>query len=219
MTTRNSYSRKRPKSGLFITFEGIDGSGKSTQGVLAAKYLKEQGLPVIAIREPGSAKLSEKIRSVLLDHKLQIDAYPELLLYLAARGQLVVDIIIPALVENKIVLCDRFHDSTVAYQGYGRKLDLKFIEQLRKKLVGSVMPDLTLIYDLDLETSLTRRKKTPDRLEKESAQFFKRTRAGFRKIASENPERVKLLDARLDKSALFEKTKRQLDNIIKTYRR
>lgn len=219
MTRKIDVALKKPKTGLFITFEGIDGSGKSTQVGLAHLYLQQMGLPAQVIREPGSAKLSEKIRAALLDKNLHIEPYPELLLYLAARGQLVGEVIIPALAENKIIICDRFHDSTVAYQGYGRGLDLSFIERLRQKLVGEVIPDLTLVYDLDLDTSLTRRKKTPDRLEKESEQFFKKVRAGFRRIARENSDRVKLIDARPAAEIVFEKTKRRLDTILDSHLR
>ncbi len=183
------------KSGLFVTFEGIDGSGKSSQLRMANKFLRKAGFETLVLREPGSAPLSERIRKILLDPKLQVADYPELLLYLAARGQLVNEIIAPALDEGAIVLCDRFHDSTVAYQGYGRKLDLDFIEQLRLSLVGKVSPHRTYVFDVDYPTSLSRRKKTPDRLEKESELFFKRVRAGFRKIAREEPKRVALINS------------------------
>jgi len=186
---------KKHKTGLFITFEGIDGCGKTTQLRLADRYLRKLGFETLTLREPGSAPLSEKVRKILLDKNLRIDAYPELLLYLAARGQLVNERISPELKKGTIVLCDRFHDSTVAYQGYGRRLDLDFIEQLRRKLVGKVTPTRTYVFDVDLPTSLSRRKKTPDRLERESELFFKRVRAGFRKMARQDPERVALVNA------------------------
>jgi dTMP kinase len=186
---------KKKKHGLFITFEGIDGSGKSSQLRLANRFLRKAGFDTLVLREPGSAPLSERIRKILLDPKLQVAAYPELLLYLAARGQLVSETIAPALERGAIVLCDRFHDSTVAYQGYGRRLDLDFIEQLRLRLVGKVSPHRTYVFDVDYPTSLSRRKKAPDRLERESELFFKRVRAGFRKIAREEPKRALLVDS------------------------
>ncbi len=117
---RTQTSKKplsKPKSGLFVSFEGIDGCGKSTQAKLAAKYLRKLGYRVTAVREPGSAPASEKIRNILLDKNLSVDPYPELWLYLAARGQVVSQTIVPALSDSAIVVCDRFHDSTVAYQG------------------------------------------------------------------------------------------------------
>ncbi len=186
---------KKTKTGLFITFEGIDGCGKTSQIRLAERYLRKLGLTVVTLREPGSAPLSERIRKILLDRNLEIADYPELLLYLAARGQLISETIVPALQDGSIVLCDRFHDSTVAYQGYGRGLDLDFIEQLRQRIVGKVTPHRTYVFDVDMRTSLSRRKKNPDRLEKESELFFKRVRAGFRKITRQEPKRALLINA------------------------
>ncbi|HSG98748.1 MAG TPA: dTMP kinase [candidate division Zixibacteria bacterium] len=214
MDGKTKDTPKRPTGGLFITFEGIDGSGKSTQARLAGSYLKKRKLPVVIVREPGSAPLSERIRRLLLNKDLHIEPYPELLLYLAARGQLVRERIIPALEENTIIVCDRFHDSTVAYQGYGRGLDRELIERLRRQMVGSVTPDLTLVYDVDYETSLSRRKKSPDRLENESEKFFKRTRAGFRAIARQEPNRVRLIDARKDEETVWRKTQQALDELL-----
>ena len=205
---------KRPRRGLFVSFEGIDGCGKSTQAKLAAKYLRKLGYRVSAVREPGSAPVSEKIRKILLDRNLAIEPYPELWLYLASRGQVVRQTIIPALSEGAIVLSDRFHDSTVAYQGYGRGLDLKLIERCRSQTVGAVMPDLTCIFDIDWQTSLGRRKKSADRLEREPELFFKRVRAGFRKIAGKNPRRTCLIDARPAPEVIFERVKHELDALL-----
>jgi len=205
---------KKNKPGLFITFEGIDGCGKTTQLRLAEQYLRKVGLQTRKLREPGSAPLSEKVRRILLDKNLRVDPYPELLLYLAARGQLVNETIAPELQKGTIVLCDRFHDSTIAYQGYGRRLDLNFIEQLRRKLVGKVAPARTYIFDVDLPTSLSRRKKTPDRLERESELFFKRVRAGFRKIARQKPERVILVNAMRTQSEIHNTVREDLAALL-----
>ncbi len=210
-----SHTPKKPQRGLFISFEGIDGCGKSTQAKLAATYLRKLGYTVAALREPGSCGASERIRKILLDKNLSIDPYPELWLYLAARGQIVNQTIIPALSEGRVVLCDRFHDSTVAYQGYGRQLDLKLIERCRKHTVGTVMPDLTLVFDIDLKTSLSRRKKNADRLERESELFFKRVRAGFRKIANENPRRTRLINSSPAPGVIFEQVKQELNSLLK----
>ncbi|MFQ5608000.1 MAG: dTMP kinase [Candidatus Zixiibacteriota bacterium] len=219
MKPARAKSPKRFRGGLFITFEGIDGCGKSTQVRLASAYLKKLGYGPLTLREPGSAPVSEKIRRILLNRGLSIDPYPELFLYLAARGQLVSEVIAPALRDGRIILCDRFHDSTVAYQGYGRRLDLKLIEQMRRRAVGAVTPDLTFIFDIDLKTSLTRRKRRADRLERESELFFKRVRSGFRRIARKNPRRGRLIDARPDTATVFECVKRELDLQLKSRKR
>ena len=156
MAASDTEKLKKPRTGLFITFEGIDGSGKSTQGRDAAGYLKGLRLPVVSIREPGSAKLSEKIRSALLDPKLQIDAYPELLLYLAARGQLVADIIIPALEENKIVYDIKkgdviFHDRwlfhrTVTVAEYEKQFNNDLGESLKLERSGKIFRRYSIRY-------------------------------------------------------------------------
>ena len=181
-------------NGFFITFEGIDGCGKTTQLELADKFLTESGRETIVIREPGSTPLSEKIRHILLDNSLSINPVSELMLYLAARAELVRNVIAPALEEGKIVLCDRFYDSTTAYQGYGRDIDVTLINQLHRLTVGSCSPDLTFLIDVDYETSLSRRKMTADRLESESEEFFRKVRDGFIKIAKAEPERVVVID-------------------------
>lgn len=192
------------KKGLFITFEGIDGSGKTTQLKLTDKFLKSHGYDTLILREPGSTPLSEQVRKILLNKKLTINALSELMLYVAARADLVDKIIRPALHDGKIVLCDRFHDSTTAYQGYGRKLDLRLIRQLHKLSVGETQPDLTLIIDVDYKTSLTRRKKSPDRLERETKAFFKRVRDGFRDLARKNKSRIKVIDGTPPANEVFE---------------
>lgn len=181
------------KKGLFITFEGIDGSGKTTQLRLTEKFLRQTGRPLLVLREPGSTPVSEKIREILLDRKSRLSPETELLLYEAARSTLVRDIIAPALKNGLIVLCDRFYDSTTAYQGYGRGLDLSLIDRLNKLAVGKCHPDLTFLVDVNYKTSLTRRKKNSDRLESESAAFFRRVRNGFLAIARKEQKRVVLL--------------------------
>jgi len=128
---------------------------------------------------------------------------------------LVNETIMPELQRGTIILCDRFHDSTVAYQGYGRRLDLDFIEQLRRKLVGTVAPARTYVFDVDLPTSLSRRKKTPDRLERESELFFKRVRAGFRKIAKQEPERVTLINAMRTQTEIHNTVWDNLDALLR----
>lgn len=181
------------KKGFFITFEGIDGSGKTTQLRLTEEYLIQKGRAVLVLREPGSTPVSEKIREILLDRKNRLSAETELLLYEAARAALVRDVIAPALKNGLIVLCDRFYDSTTAYQGYGRGINLSLIDRLNRLAVGKTHPDLTFLVDVDYSTSLRRRKKDSDRLESESAAFFRRVRSGFRALARKEKKRIVVL--------------------------
>lgn len=183
--------------GLFITFEGGEGSGKSTQLSLLAEKLAAAGLPVRALREPGGTAVGEAVRAVLLDPEhAALDARAELLLYEAARAQLVAEVIAPALAEGEIVLCDRFFDSTTAYQGYARGLDLAEIGRLNAIATGGLGPDRTLVFDVDVSTGLTRATHGgADRLEREDAAFHERVRRGFLTIAAAEPSRVRIVDA------------------------
>lgn len=199
---------------LFITFEGIDGSGKSTQALLTYKYLIGLGKDVILLREPGSTMVAEKIRNILLDKKSNITDTTELLLYEAARTEIVDKEIIPALKRGTIVLCDRFYDSTTAYQGFGRKLDIRMVKSLHKIAVGSLTPDLTLVFDLDLATAAGRRGKTKDRLESQPKAFFTRVRKGFLEIARKERSRVKVIDAVRPVDKIFEDVKAYLSKKI-----
>jgi len=182
--------------GIFITFEGIDGCGKSTQAVRLCRKLRRRGYDPLFVREPGGTVVSEKIRRILLDRKNQITPLAELLLYEAARAHLARTVIIPALPQGRAVVCDRYYDSTTAYQGHGRGLDTRLIETLNKAASDNVAPDLTFILDVDYRTSLSRRGKVPDRLEKESRAFFNRVRRGFMSLAKQ--KRVVLLDSQDD---------------------
>ncbi len=200
--------------GRLITFEGIDGSGKSTQLTRSASYLKKRGFDIAVLREPGSTKVSEKIRRILLDPTLEISDLTELLLYEAARAEIVDKQIRPLMARGTIVLCDRFYDSTTAYQGYGRKLDLDMVKRLHTVAVGSLHPDLTFVFDLPLTVALTRRGKNPDRLESQSLAFFRRVARGFREIARAEPKRVKLIDARGTVDHTFRSVVRVLDRLL-----
>jgi dTMP kinase len=189
--------------GVLITFEGIDGSGKTTQLQITEQYLRQLGYDILVLREPGSTPISEEIRKILLHTKGKIDPASELLLYLAARTELVKTIITPALEKGRIVLCDRYYDSTTAYQGYGRGLDIKLINQLNRFAVGKAIPFVTFLVDIDYKTSLTRRKKVMDRLESEPMAFFNRVRHGFLEIARKNKGRVIVLDGRQAANKIF----------------
>jgi dTMP kinase len=185
----------RRHTGKFITFEGIDGCGKSTQLIHTAQLLCEIGFSVVTLREPGSTRISEQIRRILLHTKEPLSNVTELLLYEAARAEITELEIRPHLNAGSIVLCDRFYDSTTAYQGYGRKLDLRMVNRLHQLAVGETRPDLTLVFDVDLKTAFARRGKKLDRLESQSRAFFNRVRLGYREIARKEPRRVKLIDA------------------------
>ena len=182
--------KRRLKRGKLITFEGIDGSGKSTHLERSRKLLVRLGFKVKVLREPGSTDIAERIRRILLDKRSRMSSVTELLLYEAARADVTQKHIEPMLRAGYIVLCDRFYDSTTAYQGYGRKLDIKRVNQLNAIAVGRLKPDLTLLFDVDLATAMTRRGKKLDRLESESRTFFARVRNGYRTIARQERARI-----------------------------
>lgn len=184
--------------GLFVTFEGVDGCGKSTQVARLAQRLEAQGFPVLRLREPGGAPLSEKIRSLLLD-PANGDMVPEaeLLLYEASRAQLVCQVIRPALAAGQVVLCDRFYDSTTAYQRAGRGLDARMVGEANRLGSCGLVPDVTLWLKLDPAQGLARAvgAHSPDRLEQEGVAFQEAVAAGFEAIAAKEPQRVVAIDA------------------------
>lgn len=180
---------------LFITFEGADGCGKTTQIVLLNKYLKENGFNTLVTREPGAKGLGEKLREILLGYDGEVSPNCESFLFLADRAQHVDCVIKPALEKGTVVLCDRHTDSTVAYQGYGRQLDLNRIKMLNDIAVNGLRPDLTIVFDIDIETSMQRVGKTKDRMESAGMDFFNRVREGYLEIAKSEPERVKVINS------------------------
>ena len=184
--------------GLFITVEGIDGCGKSTQATLIAAALEAAGHDVLRLREPGGVKISEQIRAILLDPaNAEMGDVCELLLYEAARAQLVHQVIRPALAAGKTVVCDRFYDSTTAYQAFADGLDRNMVFQANALAIDGCRPDLTLVFDLPVEVALRRRsgREAEDRLELKGLEFQERVAAGFRAVAADEPDRVKLIDA------------------------
>ena len=183
------------KKGLFITFEGADGCGKTTQIELLDKYLREKGFDTLLTREPGAKGLGVKLREILLNYDGEVSPVAESFLFLADRAQHVDCIIKPALKEGKIILCDRHTDSTVAYQGYGRNLDLDRINYLNNIATSGLKPDLTIVFDVDVETSLSRVGGSKDRMESAGVEFFNRVRNGYLEIAKQEPERVKVIDS------------------------
>lgn len=181
--------------GLFITFEGADGCGKTTQIKLLDEYLRAKGYQTLLTREPGSKGLGEKLREILLNYDGEVSPVAESFLFLADRAQHVDCIIKPALEKGIIVLCDRHTDSTLAYQGYGRGLDLEEIRKLNKIATSGLTPDLTIVLDVDIETSQARVGAEKDRMESAGIEFFQRVRNGFLEIAKQEPERVKVINS------------------------
>ncbi len=184
---------------MFISFEGIDGSGKSTQLVLLRDWLEERGHKTITVREPGATALSESIREILLSNRQSITPSAELLLFSAARVQLVEHIIAPALTEGRIVLCDRYVDSTTAYQGFGRQLTMADVAACNRLATQGVMPTVTLFIDVPYDQAQLRMQfhpaaGEPDRMERSGRAFFERVRTGYLDIAAQEPERCHVVD-------------------------
>ena len=192
------------EKGLFITFEGADGCGKTTQLNLLADFLKKSR-DVIITREPGAKGLGEKLREILLNYDGEIAPKCESFLFLADRAQHIEQIVKPAINSGTIVLCDRHTDSTAAYQGYGRGLDLKEIHYLNNLATGGLKPDLTIVFDIDIDTSMTRVGVQKDRMESAGIEFLNRVRNGYLEIAKLEPDRVKVIDASKSIDEVFNK--------------
>ena len=213
---------------LFVTFEGVEGSGKTTQIRRLKRYLTRKGIPCKATREPGGASISEKVRKILLnpDHR-QMVPLSELFLYEAARAQHVKEVIEPLLGKGVMVLCDRFIDATIAYQGFGRKLDLELIKKLNQLAAQGRKPDVTFLLDcpsgLGLKRAVQRnqrqRKTNEERFEREKIQFHHRVRRGYRWIAKKEPQRVKVIDTQEGVDKSFEKIREIVDNLLIAKRR
>lgn len=186
---------------MFITFEGPEGSGKSTQLPRLAQFLEDSGLQVVKTREPGGTKIGDQIREVLVRmDNTELHPRTEILLFLAARAQLVEELIIPSLQQGKIILCDRYGDSTLAYQGYGHGLDLETLRAMLQFATGGLKPDLTILLDVDVLTGLKRKKIKEEwnRLDAFELSFHERVRAGYKILAEQEPERWKIVDATQD---------------------
>lgn len=192
---------------FLVTFEGIEGSGKTEQARLLYEYLQKKGVSAILTREPGGSDLSERIRDILLDRRhLDMVPHTELFLYLASRTQHTQEVIKPALAQGKVVICDRYIDASVAYQGDGRGISKTFIKQLNKTATGGLVPNLTFLLDIDPDIALKRIDRK-DRLESESLEFHNRVRSGYLKLYRENPERFVLLDGAKSISTLQNEVK------------
>ena len=191
--------------GTFITFEGIDKSGKSTQAERLADTLRQQGLPVVLTLEPGGTELGRAIRHLVLERQYEAEVAPtaEVLLFAGDRAQHVEEVIRPAIQEGKVVISDRFVDSTLAYQGYGRGLDMDRLAAIMRVATGGLVPDITMLVDVDLETARARGWGTdPDRIERGSESYFERVRNGFLALSRAEPGRIRVFDGRQDMDAL-----------------
>lgn len=196
--------------GFFLTIEGGEGAGKSTLITHLEREFTQKKMPFYSTREPGGTPLGEHLRSILLSHEFQIGNMAELLLFLSARAEHIEKIILPALSQRKIVLSDRFHDSTVAYQGYARGLGYEFVERLCRLISGGLQPDLTLYLDIDPRIGLLRTKNrgsSSDRIEDETLHFHEKLREGFLALHAHDPDRIFLINAEESPEKIFELAK------------
>lgn len=204
---------------LLITFEGIDGSGKSTQARLLNDYLQDEGYETLLVREPGGTDLSERVRSILLDPSLNVQPFAELLLFSAARAQLVSERIRPAIEEGRVVICDRFYDSTTAYQGAGRGVaEPSWLRSFHQRVTEGLVPDRTYLVDVDTETAQKRRDaetiEETDRMEAAGTSFYDRVRRAYYELAEEAPERIVRLDGHRSIEALHETVRADLHTLL-----
>jgi dTMP kinase len=201
--------------GIFITLEGIEGSGKTTQASRLKAYIEERGPEVVMTREPGGSPIGEQIRQILLDPDNEVMvALTELLLYEASRCQHVEEVIKPALERGAWVICDRFFDASTAYQGYGRGLDVSTVQELNLVATRGRKPDVTIVLDLPVDTGLTRLGKDLDRIEAEAVEFHERVREGYLRIAGDEPGRVKIVDATGGVDETFARIKTVVDSLF-----
>jgi dTMP kinase len=205
------------KKGILITFEGPEGSGKSTHMAALLPYLKKQGYSLVLTREPGGTRLAQELRRILLETREELTSLAELLIYEADRAQHIKEVVEPALRLGKIILCDRFTDSTLAYQGYGRQLDMKTIQTLNEIAAQKRVPDLTILLDVPVERGLRqagRSKNGRDRLERAGLVFHKRVRAGYLKLAAQEPRRFRLIRQQADPAHTQQLIRRAVDHFL-----
>lgn len=206
--------------GIFITFEGIDGSGKTTQIELLNSFLKQSGFDVVLTREPGGTDIGDKIREILLDSKnIQMSYRAETLLFLASRAELVSKVIQPSLNQGKIIICDRFFDSTIAYQGIARQLGAEKILDMSLWTTENIIPDLTFLLSIDVwecENRIKNGKKKKDRIEKEEIDFKSKIQEGYMQLAGKNKERFVIVDGCLDIESVFAVVKNNTLRVLKS---
>jgi len=205
---------KKMKKGFFISLEGGEGAGKSTQNKRIVEWLSGQGKAIVETREPGGTVVSEQVRQVLLDTRnAGLNPTAELLMMFAARSQLVQEVILPALEEGKVIVCDRFADASYAYQGGGRQLGTEIVAQVERIVLKGLQPDLTLLFDIPVELGMTRvaDRGEADRFEVESIKFFERVRRAYLDSAKANPHRFRVIDASQDEEQVWQQVKRILE--------
>lgn len=202
------------KKGLFITFEGIDGCGKTTQLMKVKEYLENSGYDVVVTREPGALNIGQKIRNILLHAEETVSDGCEMFLFLADRAQHVETFIKPAVEEGKIVLCDRHTDSTIAYQGYGRGQDIELLRNLNNIAVNGLFPDLTFLYDISVDIAQKRVGNEKDRMESASADFYNRVRNGYLELHKQNTSVIKKIDANNSVEEVYSYTKAEVDKLL-----
>ena len=217
-------AKTKSKKGFFISLEGPDGCGKSTQARLLADWLREEGFDVVHTREPGGGALSEALRRIILDPQHQISPLAELFLYEASRAQHTDEIIRPALEAGKVVVSERYTDATLAYQGFGRRLDLESIRELNEVATGGLAPDLTVVLDIPVEEGLRRARRikengSGDRLEREKYSFHARVREGYFAIARREPRRVRIVSAKGGIEEVRERVRREIGIKLKARKR
>ena len=201
--------------GLLITFEGVEGSGKSTQAELLYDALSARGLPCLLTREPGGTPIGEKIRDVLLarEHS-EMSAKTELLLYLASRHQHVQEKLLPAIRAGKVVISDRYSESSLAYQGRARGLSFKVVSRLDKFATGGLRADLVAVVDVPPQTGRSRKQQEPDRLESEAAQFHEAVREGYLQLARRAPKRIRVFDGLKERAELHEEIRGEVMDFL-----
>ena len=208
------------KKGLFLTFEGVDGCGKSTQLSFLTDYLEQQGYDVLLTREPGGCRISEQVRDILLDPENRgMSAEAEMLLYAAARSQHIDETILPALEQGKIVLCDRYLDSSIAYQGYGRGLAEERVREANRYALENCLPDATFLFLLEVGSSFARiesGRESTDRLEQEGRSFFDKVDEGFRKLAEQEP-RIRVIDGARSVREVSRELKGKVDEVLRQW--
>lgn len=206
----------RKKQGIFITLEGPEGAGKTTQLKLLSKYLQDEGIDHVITRDPGGTSLGKPIRRILLDAKSVVSPVAELLLYEADRAQNVSEIIMPALLEGKLVFCDRYIDSTLAYQGYGRGIDLELIEKINDVATQGLRPARTILFDIESSAGLARLHPSGhDRLEREALEFHQKVRHGYLELAKKEPDRFRRLDADMPMHMVQDELKRLVMEVVR----
>lgn len=203
------------KQGIFITLEGPEGAGKTTQLKLLSKYLQDEGIEHVITRDPGGTALGKPIRRILLNAESVVSPVAELLLYEADRAQNVSEIILPGLAEGKLVFCDRYIDSTLAYQGYGRGIDLGLIEKINEVATQGLRPQRTILFDIESSAGLARLHPSGhDRLEREAIEFHQKVRGGYLELAKKEPERFRILDAAMPMHMVQEELRKFVNEVL-----